>query len=289
MALATAILLAVSLGGPWASSIGGPVRRAASVMAAAISGHRTAAQDSRAGLPVSSIARTASRSAQSVIASAPSPVVHAPTRLGVVAPAIGALFDGNGAHFCTASVVTGGHGDLLITAAHCVYGPGGSRPGMVFVPGYHDGVRPYGSWPISSVTVDPRWIASQDPDADFAFLTVAPVGGRKIANVVGAYPLARAPDPGSTIELFGYPAGLDEPLACAAPAGTESPSQVEIYCPDYTSGTSGGPWLADYDPRSGTGEVVGVIGGYEQGGDTPDISYSSCFDASVRALYDQLR
>jgi hypothetical protein len=31
--------------------------------------------------------------------------------------------------------------------------------------------------------------------------------------------------------------------------------------------------------------VVGVIGGYEQGGDTPQVSYSSAFGANVAELY----
>jgi hypothetical protein len=31
---------------------------------------------------------------------------------------------------------------------------------------------------------------------------------------------------------------------------------------------------------------VGVIGGYEQGGDTPQVSYSSYFDQDVLDLYN---
>jgi hypothetical protein len=31
--------------------------------------------------------------------------------------------------------------------------------------------------------------------------------------------------------------------------------------------------------------VIGLIGGYQQGGDTPDISYSIRFLAAVAALY----
>ena len=35
------------------------------------------------------------------------------------------------------------------------------------------------------------------------------------------------------------------------------------------------------------GSVVGVIGGYEQGGDTPDVSYAAYFGPAVAALYQQ--
>jgi hypothetical protein len=32
---------------------------------------------------------------------------------------------------------------------------------------------------------------------------------------------------------------------------------------------------------------VGVIGGYQQGGDTPSVSYSARFGQPVRGLYDK--
>ena len=31
--------------------------------------------------------------------------------------------------------------------------------------------------------------------------------------------------------------------------------------------------------------MIGVIGGYEQGGDTPQVSYSAVFGSNVAALY----
>jgi hypothetical protein len=52
-------------------------------------------------------------------------------------------------------------------------------------------------------------------------------------------------------------------------------------------GTSGGPFLANVHPATGPGAVLGVIGGYEQGGDTPSVSYSARFGQAVRDLYDQ--
>ena len=46
-------------------------------------------------------------------------------------------------------------------------------------------------------------------------------------------------------------------------------------CDNYTNGTSGGPFLAHVNPKTGDGWVIGVIGGYQQGGDTPNVSYSA--------------
>jgi hypothetical protein len=33
--------------------------------------------------------------------------------------------------------------------------------------------------------------------------------------------------------------------------------------------------------------VIGVIGGYEQGGDTPEVSYSIVFGPNVASLYSE--
>jgi hypothetical protein len=56
-------------------------------------------------------------------------------------------------------------------------------------------------------------------------------------------------------------------------------------CAGFTDGTSGGPFIARWSPVTGQGTVIGVIGGYEQGGDLPQVSYSVAFGATVAALY----
>lgn len=54
---------------------------------------------------------------------------------------------------------------------------------------------------------------------------------------------------------------------------------------DYTVGTSGSPFLVDVDPQTGDGMVIGVLGGYQLGGSTPNVSYSAAFGQNVQALY----
>ena len=77
-------------------------------------------------------------------------------------------------HFCTASVVDSPAGDLVMTAAHCV---AGRAPGhFVFVPGFHEGLTPYGVWSVTRVIVDQAWTAAADPEDDVAFLLVARSG-----------------------------------------------------------------------------------------------------------------
>jgi len=202
-------------------------------------------------------------------------------------PVVGALFtssDGKlGAHFCTASVVQSTHGDLAVTAAHCVTGVHGQ---LVFVPGYANGKEPYGVWPVTAVYTDQAWQSSQDPDDDVAFLRLADAsGGVPVEDVTGAERLGTNwPEP-ALVRVIGYPDAADQPLSCTNWTKSFSPTQLEFDCDGYTDGTSGGPFLADASGASGPGTVIGVIGGYEQGGDTPDVSYAAAFGPAVAALY----
>ena len=51
--------------------------------------------------------------------------------------------------------------------------------------------------------------------------------------------------------------------------------------------TSGSPLITGYNPATGTGTIVGVIGGYQLGGDTRWVSYSPYFNRHVWTLYQQ--
>ena len=202
-------------------------------------------------------------------------------------PAVGALFTTSngrlGHHFCTASVVNSPHGDLLITAAHCAAGVAGKA---VFVPGYHGGVIPYGVWTVTKVYTDHAWASSSDPDDDIAFLRVSQRGSATpIEDVTGAEQLATGTSARQLVEVIGYPDATGEPIACRNWTREPMPDQLEFDCGAYTDGTSGGPFLADVNTLTGQGTVIGVIGGYEQGGDIPQVSYSAMFEANVAALY----
>ena len=203
-------------------------------------------------------------------------------------PSVGALFfDGGGTaalHYCSASVVHSEAGNLIVTAAHCVYGStfNGYQDHILFVPGYHDGTAPYGTWVATSAVLDKRWIASSDPDADVAFLRVREVGGTGTATLesrTGAGRFKSEPSYTDTVDVIGYPFGAEEPVSCETPTARYSATQLLFNCGGFPDGTSGGPFL------TADGSVEGVVGGYQQGGDTPQISYSSYFGAGVDALY----
>ncbi|WP_344549962.1 trypsin-like serine peptidase [Kitasatospora saccharophila] len=211
----------------------------------------------------------------------------APERSAVPAPAgpaadrIGALFlDGpDGARVCTAGVVHSPGRNLLITAAHCAAPGGVPLDGLVFVPGYRDGRTPHGTWQVTGVTVAPGWEAGQDEDEDVAFLTVGPLDGRQVEDAVGADAFAAGLAPGQEVTVTGYPNEDDAPITCRAPGTAHGSAQQRFDCAGFTNGTSGSPWVTD------DGRVTGVIGGYQEGGDTADTSYSVVFGAQVDGLY----
>lgn len=196
--------------------------------------------------------------------------------------AVGAIFRGKvsaaGHHFCSAGVVDSPHGDVIVTAAHCVSDTTG---GLYFAPGYHDGTAPYGVWKLGRISLDRRWKGGQDPDVDVAFATVRSPGGREVEDVVGGYSLGTGLGTAATVRVTGYPAATNAPLTCVNRISTYTASQLRIACTAYSGGTSGSPWV------TGNHTVMGVIGGFEQGGDSPDISYSAYFGDDIAALYRQ--
>ncbi|HEY8300433.1 MAG TPA: trypsin-like peptidase domain-containing protein [Jatrophihabitans sp.] len=182
------------------------------------------------------------------------------------------------AHGCTASVIASRHHDLMLTAAHCVFGRG---TGWQIAPGYHDGKRPYGLWTVAAAYVPPQWMRSQDAQHDYAVLRMQPQrhGGHReaIQDVTGANRVALAPRLGEQITDVAYNSGInDKPIRCTVPA-YYTRHYPSFDCHGFVGGSSGSPWLHD-------GTVVGVIGGLHQGGCTERTSYSSNFRSDVYDL-----
>jgi V8-like Glu-specific endopeptidase len=205
-------------------------------------------------------------------------------------PTVGALFytAGKAHHFCTASTLTSTAGNLILTAAHCVYA-GTFAANIEYVPGYHDGHLPYGAWVVQAIVVAAGWQRSRDPGLDFAFLAVVAAAGTAlpIQRVTGALSLAANLGYARPIEVIGYNDTDSEPVRCATKSFKFKTGQMEFYCHDYGGGTSGGPWILGYDSHNGAGAVFGVIGGYQQGGDREWSSYSPYFGPPVLILLDQ--
>lgn len=222
-------------------------------------------------------------------------------------PVVGRMFvvKGAGAYFCTASVVASPGRNLVLSAAHCLLGADTQQ--VAFVPRYtRANPRPYGMFPVlrdaaghSRIWIDPRY-RSQGADRaaalDVAFAQVGPdADGSRVQDVVGANRLVTGSGYAHPqVTLIGYPASAARPRLCVnrTTKFTSKDARIpgsflRIDCTGYPGGTSGGPFLIRFDGRTGTGDVVGVIGGWKTGGDTADTSYSSYFGTAIRKLYEK--
>jgi len=225
------------------------------------------------------------------------------THGGTVAAAVGRIFFSLGGtdYVCSGALVGGAHPDVVLTAAHCVTGgPGQGRAtqwvtNWVFVPGFADGRLPYGEYTARRFLVSPGWTAPSGGEADdFAFVQVTPVP-------TGEGPGAAKPPPGLSVGfassqdmaaltrsyVFGYPAeppytGL-YPAFCAGRV-TVSGGRVGMPC-GMTAGDSGGPWLAGFRPRWGSGLVTAVTT-YKMSGDLA-VLYGAVLGPQARALYQR--
>ncbi len=209
----------------------------------------------------------------------------------LVAPRVGAIFvhDASGDHYCTASVVASPGHDLLITAAHCIHDGkgGGYRQDVVFIPGYRNGQAPFGIWTPARLVVAPQWMSSSDPGLDVGFVVLKLHDGNDIEDVLGANQLGIDAGYRHLVRVTGYPASADAPITCINWTARQSAAQLRFDCGGFTGGTSGSPWVTRFNPRTRTGTIVGVLGGYQEGGSTSAISYSSYLGNSVQRLYQQ--
>ncbi|MEH3141232.1 MAG: trypsin-like peptidase domain-containing protein [Mycobacterium kyogaense] len=189
---------------------------------------------------------------------------------------MGALFYGtDDLHFCTASVIESAVADLILTAAHCVT----DGADTTFVPGFSDQAAPDALWRLDAIYLDPRWMADQDPAADFAVARVSRNDGDSLRSLAGGgLHLGAAPVPGTDVTVVGYGAGIGGgPTACSAATAPPREGYPVVHCDGIVAGFSGAPWLVG-------STVVGVIGGLDGGGCRDEVSYTPAFGDAVRAL-----
>ncbi|MEU5052760.1 trypsin-like serine protease [Streptomyces sp. NPDC021096] len=246
----------------------------------------------RAARPAADARRTAAPAA----ADEPVPPSHPFDGL----PQVGTFFwtDGqNQGRFCGGTVIRSPHRDLVVGAAHCLRSPDPKKR-LSFVPQYHDGLKPHGVFPVELIYIDQRYYdLGTDGGArwDYTVVRLGPrADGTKVQRAVGGFDLAIRPGyRHEDVRLIGYPGGSDathpKPLDCSSSTHRYTSTDpaapgdfLEIACAGYIGGTSGGPFLVR---GPGGYALIGVIGGYHTGGDTPDISYSSYFNEDLLELY----
>ncbi len=231
------------------------------------------------------------------------------THGGAVAAAVGKVFFtlAGEDYACSGALVGGKHPDVVLTAAHCVSsGPGRGGAAQwatnwVFVPGFADGLPPYGEYTARRFFVSPDWTGPaggrEQYDAAFVQVAAATLHGASGPWVSGT----AQPPPGLPVEfaagqdaappsrsyVFGYPA--QAPYSglylsyCAGPAVASSGS-ARTSC-GMTAGDSGGPWLAGFSPRAGSGAVF-AVSTYKVSGN-PRVLYGAVLGPQARALYER--
>jgi V8-like Glu-specific endopeptidase len=219
----------------------------------------------------------------------PSPGQSRKAHPALLALRVGALFmrQGRTDHFCTASVVASPDRNLLITAAHCIYGAGGYRQDVVFIPDYRNGQAPFGIWSVKKLVVAPQWISDSDPNFDVGFVVLNSYGGFNVEDILGSNRLGVDTGYQYLVRVTGYPDGSGAPVTCREWTSLQSATQLRFDCDGFTGGTSGSPWVAHFDSLTRNGTIVGVIGGYQLGGVTSAISFSPLLGAAIEHLYQQ--
>jgi len=221
---------------------------------------------------------------------------------GAVAAAVGKIFFTLGAtdYTCSGTLVRSRRGYVVLTAAHCVTnGRGQWAVDWTFVPGYADGVEPYGQYTARRFFVSPRWQGPAGSERyDVAFVQVAPAPARvygwkaRRPKAPAGLPVRFAASQTAPLEadayVFGYPAlrpytGL-YPNYCAGPAASSATRKgsERIACA-MTAGDSGGPWLTGFSPQAGSGTITAVTA-YKLAGDLQTL-YGTVLGPVARGLY----
>jgi hypothetical protein len=118
-------------------------------------------------------------------------------------------------------------------------------------------------------------------------VVLQPNDGKNIEDVLGANHIGFNAGYSHVVRVTGYPSSADAPVTCENETSEQSATQLRFECGGFFGGTSGSPWITDFDLKTRTGTIVGVIGGYQAGGDTDSISYSVYLSDGVRSLYEQ--
>jgi len=223
-------------------------------------------------------------------------------------------------YVCSASVVQSANTvrRLVWTAGHCVHEGDGSPNGwsynVLFAPAYRDGNAPLGYWPVAVLWTRSEWYYYGNFAYDMGAIVTLKSGCSgyycsgntyRIGNVTGmlgwAYNLSYVKEWANV----GYPAGSpftgNRQWVCTSSISYKdesfSPATIGKGC-DQTGGTSGGPWITQITPPSGSSTyftIFGCTACYVNGINSykyvgfPDELYSPYCGGACYSLWDAAR
>jgi len=213
---------------------------------------------------------------------------------GPYSTAVGKLFfeHANGAaDACTGTVVNSDSEVLVLTAAHCLHdGPGGNwTKNQVFYPAFHDGASPYGGFTAWNIGNSPAWSSGTAPDYehDYGMLVVNDnAKGETVLEAAGGFQIVPDMRTGEQVSLLGYSGppydGNHQEFCQDLVEPTAPPINMwQVECSNMKPGSSGGPWLLDYDYDTGSGYIAGL----NSINDTGSFMASPRFDAAMQQFY----
>ncbi len=157
---------------------------------------------------------------------------------------------GVGAFRCSASVVSR---RVIATAGHCVYSaPGGFATDFLFIPAFHEGLAPFGTWDGVEAFAAEEWRASPEvPNAgDLAVVVLADSDGTAVGDLTGWLGFKARGLENNHVKMLGYPGNHDGGRRMhQVDSGDwlllEDPVAV-LYGSDMRGGSSGGPWVQNF-------------------------------------------
>jgi hypothetical protein len=188
---------------------------------------------------------------------------------------------GGGLAMCSGTLVSSLLQNTVFTAAHCVAESGHFVSNLIFVPGYRDGVAPFGTFAATGMIAAEEWLLAESLSFDAAVVQLAV----PLEAQLGARGVAFNKAPKSTYQIFGYP-GKPAPyngerlIACDAAflalENTGRPFSTTATPCNMMQGSSGGGWVipsghvtsvvshgrCDFDPST-CGQISGPYFGDE--------------------------
>ncbi|MFC4907614.1 trypsin-like serine peptidase [Actinomadura gamaensis] len=213
-------------------------------------------------------------------------------------PTVGALFFNVGPihQRCTGTVVNTPKGNIIATAAHCIWrkdvGIPHPNPNPVFVPGYYSGHSPYGKWAVKSRYITTEWHNHFNPDHDFGFMVMKPNHGKNLQPLLGANGWKTSDQYYQNyVEITGYPGNRNRPYQCYTHTRQAKNYiwQLVFGCDNYHEGVSGSLLMLDFHttgPLRNLGTAMASLGGYKEGGTSDNTSYAVIWNHATAVLLD---
>jgi hypothetical protein len=188
---------------------------------------------------------------------------------------------------CSGNAVTSANRSTVMTAGHCVKLDGAWHTNWVFVPGYHNGNDPFGTWTANQTMATAQWVSSENINHDVGAAVVNPLGGQLLTDVVGGQGIAFNQSRGLPMYAFGYPAASpydgSQLIYCSGNTFNDFfTTAIGMTC-DMTGGSSGGPWFMNFSESTGLG-IQNSVNSFKYIF-WPNRMYGPYFGSSSQSLY----